>query len=1360
MPQADLENHSGNKRLKAIQDAFQQSVAATDLSRPQLTPQYQDRTAPQPANASESLPDLLSTVPDSQAIANVEQTLQEIPNASVPQVMSALKKMSSQVAPQDTQPLSPAFIETLISKSRQSQVHEEETGFRHGTLHPGDEGHIDLLSSYQQDKVLVDEDEGEPIDVDFSPTQSAPNRLSQFPESQRFKTPATVGKKRHYNGDIVESPALPRNPLARNGEPTPGRTMRLSQAFAATQAASSPFVNGLPSELHSDRPSPAFAGQARPNTATDSSPTLARSLLPRSSTEPQTKYVSMEESQALREARKRMELDGVDEEDSDDSFDETPAETRRRRQKKRRDEEAQRQFEAVAKCRKANVPWSSPARSSQIPRTGLSPVPSPLNGYLHPDPTSPPNLPEDDANASEEETDQEDAAEVVARHSSQMSLRAVPEEDKENAPQGAVQIPETAALHRVMNGYAAEVETSPSMRHRSEATRSHPGSQRPEDGEPFVVANSQPSQMRRYVTNGSKLVSSGEQTDFVPQSQYPSSSIPGGGPRLGALTEPHAQSSPQQSMPTRPSLFVNKSDTRSSITETTAESRPVIDEQDEDEEPPRRNLRSQAAPQTLSSTILETSSACLRGGVSSSIDQRGEVSKSMSEFETAPTHPPASSNEHDSAPALLPSEAPRVSSLARGRRKRMIDIDAEESQPRSSGPDLGELGTLLIDREYSDIMDSSGPKRPSRYPKKRRLEASPLKLRQAVDTSPIALSASDRQHGLTGKEGQGEQEPGTTQSETPPASSDDIRAAIPRRKGLHRPNVAINESSVKHVTTYGKTRKKLSGWDIQGSPDEPVMTRSVPRATSLGKPSSTLQPAEPQAASTSLLSRAAAQHTRIHDRQNVTPVVTTFRQSRAKGHLRDAELSVNTPEAISEAISTPVCGVNDHSAPPGETIAPHQVLACYNGKSRAYYPATCLGVSGAGTLRYRIQWDGYEPDEIDEHGVRSLDLRHGDHIKVNLDGFPKTPHVIRGFKDKASKEENVITDIRGYKMLLVALKQRKSLPAKSSIGTEEIKEVPVSAIYLDSNMWNQMKDRASRYVPSPVLAPSTRPGFSTPMDRPSTPSTPSSRSRRLAASTALNSTASEATGSGSFANMAFAISYDNPIRKNELCSLITSNGGIVLSSGFHELFQADTMILKPKYANLGFTALLADKHSRKEKYLQALALGLPCLSGKWLEACVATGSLVDWQAYLLPAGESDELEGAIRSRVLPIYDPANVRTADVVESRPAILNADHVVFVLGRGKAEEKRRPYVFLTQALGAGQIHKVSDIRAAKLLLDGPDGKIYKWLFVDDRDVETAGALLTKKTGRDAAKTAGVKVVGNEFVKQSVVLGRMFGG
>jgi hypothetical protein len=1367
LPQAGFEDPSTNDRLNAIQKAFQQSVAATNLSKYQSTHRHYNDTS---VNASESLPYLPSTVSDSQAVGNVEQILQEIPGASVPQVIEALKKMNSQSVPQDTQPISPEYIEGLL-KSKRSTAYDEETGFTHGTLHPGDEGHIDLLSSYQQDAIVVEEeDELEPVEVDFSPTQSIPNPLPQYPESQRFKTPATVSKKRNYNGDVVETPALPRNPLARNGQPTPRAMMGLSQAFAGTQAASSPFLNGLPSEIRSDRPSPALKIQPRPTTAADSSPLQSLPGLPRRSIEPQTKYISMEESQARRDAQKRLEMEEAEEsQSSDDSFNETPAEVVRRREKKRRDDEARRQFDAVSRARMTRQPYSSPIRSSRISPIGSSPLQSPIRAVsrgLLTDPTSPPEVPDEATNESEEETEQEDEDEVAVRLSSQLQRRAVPEEDKENAPQCAVQIPHTTELHRVMRGHAPEVESSPSTRHGIDFARSHPGSQRPPDEDAVVVANSQPSQKlrttqasqkTRWIIGGPR--SSGEHTDFVPQSQYPSNSTPEGSRGLGTLNERNTRSPLRRDAPDKPILLISKSDGRSSVAETAEDVLPLREGPDDDvddEEPPRRNLRSQAVAHTLQSTIPETSSARLRGGHSFSTDQRGEITKSTGDFETAPTHPPASSNEHDSAPAALPSQATvNVSPLHK--RKRMDEIDAEESQQRSSAPHLGELNPLQMDAEYRDTMGNPSPLRAGRYTKNRRLESSPLKPRQRINSSPIAPSNNSRPNGSMEKEVADEQEPIRTQGETPPPSSDDIISG-PRTRGLSRPLVSGHAKAVKHFATYRKAKTKPSAWDIQASPEMAVQTRSAPRAMNLRRPPSTLPPANNGAASASSLPRAATQHTKAAEEQEVTSLASTSRHSRAKARLHDPVPETSAPQAITRTTSTLVRAAKDHKAPSGDVVAPNQVLACYNGKSRAYYPATCIGVSGTETLRYQIQWDGYEPDEIDEHGVRNLDLRHGDSLKINLEGFPRTAHVIRGFKDKVTSNENAITDIRGYKTLLVVPKQRKSLPVDANIVDEQIVEVPVSAVYLDTVMWNQMKDRHFAYVAPSVLPPSTTPsGFATPIERSSTPSTPGSRSRRPPASTALTLSVYPTTGNGRFANMAFAISYDSTTRKSELTSLIESNGGLILPSSFQQLFLPDQLVLKPQYANLGFTALLADKHSKKEKYLQALALGLPCLSGKWIEACISAEELVDWPSYLLPAGESEELEGAIRSRILSVYDPAIVRLADVVQNaRPNILDSASIIFVLGRG---EKRRPYVFLTRALGAERIEKVSDLRAAKVLLEESDGKEYKWVFVDDGEVETATAQFTK-SGRGSAKSPSMRVVGNEFVKQSLVLGKMFGG
>ena len=73
---------------------------------------------------------------------------------------------------------------------------------------------------------------------------------------------------------------------------------------------------------------------------------------------------------------------------------------------------------------------------------------------------------------------------------------------------------------------------------------------------------------------------------------------------------------------------------------------------------------------------------------------------------------------------------------------------------------------------------------------------------------------------------------------------------------------------------------------------------------------------------------------------------------------------------------------------------------------------------------------------------------------------------------------------------------------------------------------------------------------------------------------------------GIFANMIFALSIDNSAQRESVGRLICENGDILLENSFAELFES-SFGLKAQYVDKGFAALLADKHSRKEKYMQA-----------------------------------------------------------------------------------------------------------------------------------------------------------------------------
>jgi hypothetical protein len=178
--------------------------------------------------------------------------------------------------------------------------------------------------------------------------------------------------------------------------------------------------------------------------------------------------------------------------------------------------------------------------------------------------------------------------------------------------------------------------------------------------------------------------------------------------------------------------------------------------------------------------------------------------------------------------------------------------------------------------------------------------------------------------------------------------------------------------------------------------------------------------------------------------------------------------------------------------------------------------------------------------------------------------------------------------------------------------------------------------------------------------------------------------------------MAFAVSYvKQEEEKGVVMRLIKERGGQILLDGFDSLFDLkqgihvtdgdNDLTISPAAMRVGFTALIADEHSRRAKYMQALALGLPCISGRWISTCVSKGEVVSWAPYLLCAGQSSFLGNAIRSRTLHPYSAIDVNFPDTFANRHKLLDGKSILLVIGKGRgAEEKRKAYVFLTRALG----------------------------------------------------------------------------
>ncbi|KAI1458465.1 hypothetical protein F4805DRAFT_140394 [Annulohypoxylon moriforme] len=284
---------------------------------------------------------------------------------------------------------------------------------------------------------------------------------------------------------------------------------------------------------------------------------------------------------------------------------------------------------------------------------------------------------------------------------------------------------------------------------------------------------------------------------------------------------------------------------------------------------------------------------------------------------------------------------------------------------------------------------------------------------------------------------------------------------------------------------------------------------------------------------------------------------------------------------------------------------------------------------------------------------------------------------------------------------------------------------------------------------------------------------------------------------GIFEGMVFALSFkDEQARKNKeknvdrhsIERMILREGGKILSDGFHELFKFDsfqpstntstTNTLSSSLTlinqDVGFTALIADEHSRKTKYMQALALGIPCLAPKWIMNCISKNKIIDWSSYLLCAGPSALLGDAIRSRNLQPYDASTSKLENVINNRPKLLDEERILLVMKSNRGEEKRLPYVFLAQILG-GSLVRVNSLEEARTqLLDGESqDQPFDWVYVDDDNLPkaqnalygpTAGNGASKKRKRQSIGTnesdrppKRIRTLSDQLVIQSLILGRL---
>ena len=1370
----------------------------------------------------------------------------------------------------DTQPLSQGAREQFAREMR--ELHDgyqfEATTANASTwslaprsCQPGESGHIDFVTGFDQQSQTDIEGAGEEQDDDIEPdSQAADVRVELFPESRRFQqpiTPATTSRKRQRVSSPTShrktTPRLPVNPFAGQPGGLDGM-MNASQAFKATQYTS-PVTNGLPSDALSERPSPDLFHAQRPSTADPvSSPVhLRNSRMTRAVTEPQTTYISIEESQVERE-RQRKELEmaqqAARQETSDDDFDSEDSDLRRRRIRRKIESESKEILAGVtAKARSGPNRRGRGGRRKSTPRSVSSRrfIESGKDAVIISD------SPVTDGNISEDETEKED---VHINLSSDDSPDQLSEENKENYTVKDFQIPTTPSSVKLRRATATTVGRTPPIL-TTESVRGLPN-----------VPNKYVSTDSTDATEVVEDAPPGTATVAVADSQ-PSHSTHGNpaSDQLDKSTRTEDRSEEQRS-------FIPQSQ----LSPTPTSNPTCTDSSSKASEPPV------CVPVSSNSPTLHRGNDHQQSRSDGDNSSYGGPSFHGSARVSGSTNTPVQTQEIRSSPPLIESERVRrgvdINELSRK------SVNLGGLQPIQSEMHNTHSNSVTIMADAVSSKPSEMVQNPSDQPRKdisqsTILEKSASEVTQGNHPAPsvphlAVSSASGPGAGVTANSTIEAQSRPSTFFDTAPThmtgspalSNINTTPQRPRGGGVGSSPRSARPKSMLEIASEPSPPDPMSGIDIDvnlvtaedeeyhavingSSPIRPRKRRRgrFGRVLEAGEPISdtlptqvpsrpidpnttkdittAINPAKDQLAEPRATPKPAVEtESPSPSQRNARPNPSTVSASRKRGRPKKSDISaakrnsivldktLEGPNAKAPKLKLPHIqtsarnnDMNDDNLTNTSVVAPNRVFAHFNGNCAAYYPATCIGVVRGRESQYRVRFDDGTVDVINGFGIKRLELKPGDSVKLDLGGNRKKTYVVitmqdrhqpmltpdpdtptrGGFPAQACTTMPGQTDINGYANVVVSLKQ----PNNANDLSIEHFVVPVKDVYFTQSMWTNLKDRIFTYVSLRSLH-SNR--LETPLEQSSISSTPSSRTHRVKTSAAAPSRSSKPytnVHSTLFDNMVFAITnIADPTLREALKNLISNHGGYLLPEDFSELFHIPSLDpvtpskrspkrdtdpkfhLTPAASRMGFTCLIADKHCRMAKYIQALALGIPCLSSRWIQDCVEKQTILAWEPYLLAAGESVFLNGAVRSRILPSHNAQSVTLADIIEARPKPLAGASVVLIMEKSE-EVTMRSHPLLSHALGARRVSRATSAEvASKMLIDAEtNGECWNWVYSHGKEEKVEKILfgrgkaskswLAKKRKRGdgpvSVESTKPRVVGNEFVIQSLILGKL---
>lgn len=1384
----------------------------------------------------------------------------ELPSTIPDSTKARMNALGSQ-SQGDTQPVSQWMRDEFTNAIRERQAAKTWSSWGRSTggdstsktYLPGQTGHVDLLDAYEAPSLS---EGGESIHEDLEDelgtiSQVQDVRTELYPESKRFRqptTPASHNNKRKRDVDITPqeqtTPGLPINPFAGQSNGVEG-LMDSSQLFHATQAPSSPLAIVPSSDRLSERPSPKIYASQRPSTADATSSPIKHPQLNRGRavTQPQTTYVSMKESQEERERRRLNLLREKSEalaDLSDDGFESDESMLRRQNRRRKLELETRAHLSKITAQSRPSTSGRGRGRGrgrgkgpglncneSRTHPATATPSASKRETVLISDDPSPEAL----SNHSEEETEQEENAVQV----NVSEAEDLAEENKENIDSSGVQVPMTVPKSKDRR-HARALQRSPSNRRNRAPLETEEGYPRgtassgsievlPKATPVLDVADSQPSnrgppplQINQDLSDKPVVpVSSPDSRFIVPQSQpspedrfskrpsdnqvvrasdvepdLESSSINVRSHPGGSSIKPHGQAPGKHPSPTRTdteaanSVQSSTSDERSILYKQTSHHGQMTSEIptqqystgaevprsenaiDAERRPTGKVIAISHQSIAARSTIPESTAGNHHSfpastGNAKSVDQSlvsltgsfGKntkpsssvpVSGKSTSFETAPLHIAATSETFDGV-SSSPKKQPDCDSPIRqsSRLRTMAEIAAQPTPSDAIGSIDVDIDLMNgEDMEFHSIVSGCDPVAP------------PRKRRRGINGRPIQTDSPT----------------GTIRSSSPLSS--------PPNEQLVGRNLTPPSPPIQAGSTAPEAPKMVAG-----NPEDPSMSKEIAPTvtdTKLQLPGT----ARKSVGRPKKLKLSGQQHISEGHNGNRAVTLQTLHQD---DHHNDK--STETEGAESSLFDT--------------IVAPNRVFAHFNGNCSGFYPATCIGAMPGEELRYKVRFDDGTIGSVSAYGVKQLELRPGDDVKIDMAGKrnktytverlqgrqqpttvldPTTPSR-RGRGQRNMDAQCPSTDVYGHDSVVVSTKQRQ--PNDKDKENVEQTVVPLEYIYLTSTLWSNFKDRSFSHTSGQANITS---GFTTPSERTSSPSTPSTRSRRpkfLALPTIRPTMSMTAQNETVFDNMVFAITtIATEAKRNQTTQLIEQNGGRILASGFDELFDIPSVevtsagVPSPKQnidphfrlndgaKNLGFTCLLADKHSRTSKYIQALALGIPCLSSRWIQDCVSKQRILPWDAYLLAAGEPAMLEGAVRSRLIQPFPADTAKLVNIIDNRPKLLGGMSVLLIMT--KSEEKdMQNHPLLTHALGAAKVSRAASIEAAaSTIAEGNvQGEAWDWVYSHGSERQAEKALFgdsstgqKRKRGRvsdGAGEGKRPKIVGHEFVIQSLILGRL---